>query len=116
MYTIQLNESGSRRLAVSDSMFETIEKYSLFRDLVGSAGYVTEDVLETLRQTVRALVINQEEDRKDLLDLCIDVIYNDRMKAFGLSRLMQAYADWQKTRNPEAPEVHDESPATEPHE
>lgn len=97
MYTISLNESGSRQLQISGAMFETIEKYALFRDLAGSTGYVTEETLEKLRRTVRALIIGQDEDRKDLLDLCIDVIYHDSMKAFGLQQLMTAYADWQKS-------------------
>lgn len=98
MYDIQLNESGSRHIQVSDATFETIERYALFRDLVGSTGYVTEEILEKLRQTVRALIVGEAEDRKDLLDLCIDVIYHERMKAYGLGQLMQAYVRWLDSR------------------
>ena len=36
----------------------------------------------------------QTEDSKDLLDLCIDVIYHDHMKAFGLQQLISAYNVW----------------------
>ena len=48
MFDIQLNESGTRHLQVSEENLRTIEKYALFRDLVDSTGYVTEDVLEKL--------------------------------------------------------------------
>ena len=30
----------------------------------------------------------------DLLDLCLDVIYNNNMKAFGLQQLVDAYKQW----------------------
>ena len=36
----------------------------------------------------------QEEDSKDLLDLCIDVIYHNNMKAFGLQQLIKLYLTW----------------------
>ena len=32
---------------------------------------------------------------KQLLDLCLDVIYNSNMKALGLYNLAMLYADWQ---------------------
>ena len=31
---------------------------------------------------------------KALLDLCLDVIYNTNMKAFGLHKLIMLYIDW----------------------
>ena len=31
---------------------------------------------------------------KALLDLCLDVIYNTNMKAFGLHKLILLYIDW----------------------
>ena len=31
---------------------------------------------------------------KDLLDLCIDVIYHNNMKAFGLQQLIKLYLQW----------------------
>ena len=30
----------------------------------------------------------------NLLDLCLDVIYNNNMKAFGLQQLVEAYKQW----------------------
>ena len=44
---------------------------------------------------VRALIASSTENTKDLLDLCIDVIYHDKMKAYGLKQLMAAYQDFQ---------------------
>jgi hypothetical protein len=37
---------------------------------------------------------NSEGNSKDLLDLCIDIIYHDKMKSYGLSQLLQAYEKW----------------------
>ena len=66
MYTIQANTSGTRSIEVSDEHLATIQKYGLF----------------------------QVEDSKDLLDLCIDVIYHNNMKAFGLQQLIRLYLQW----------------------
>ena len=100
MYTIQLNEKGSRHLDISDDNLKTIQKYHLFRDLVDSHGYVTEDVLTKLRMTVRALIAQNEKNTKDLLDLCIDVIYHNDMKAFGLHNLILLFIDWEQNHQP----------------
>ncbi len=105
MYDIQLNESGTRHMRVTDQNMETIRKYGLFTGLVSSTGYVTEVELEKLRLSIRSLIAASSENTKDLLDLCIDVIYHDKMKAFGLKNLMQAYASWTET--------HSEQPAAE---
>lgn len=94
MVDIQLNESGTRHLEVDETTFLTIHKYSLFQDLVGSSGYVTEAELDKLKFTVRSLIANATENSKDLLDLCIDVIYHEKMKAFGLQNLIAAYNNW----------------------
>ncbi len=94
MYDIQLNESGTRHMSVTDKNLETIRKYGLFTGLVSSTGYVTETELEKLRLSIRSLIASSSENTKDLLDLCIDVIYHDKMKAFGLKNLMTAYASW----------------------
>ncbi len=99
MHTIQLNEKGSRHLEISDNDFSTIEKYALFTDLVDSNGYVDETVLNKLKLTVRSLIANSNENTKDLLDLCIDVIYHDNMKAFGLKQLILAYNQWLEAKN-----------------
>jgi hypothetical protein len=98
MYSIQANPSGTRSIDVADSHLATIEKYSLFRHLIDSNGIVDEDVLEKLRLNIRSLIASQEEDSKELLDLCIDVIYHNNMKAFGLQQLIQLYLQWMKKR------------------
>ena len=84
MYTIQANPSGTRSLEVSEENLATIEKYGLFRHLIDSNGIVN----------IRSLIASQEEDSKDLLDLCIDVIYHNNMKAFGLQQLIKLYLQW----------------------
>ena len=95
MYDIQLNESGTRHLQLTEENLRTIRKYKLLEGLVGSAGFVTETELNKLRMNVRALIASSTENTKDLLDLCIDVIYHDKMKAYGLKQLMVAYQDLQ---------------------
>ncbi len=96
MYTIQLNEKGSHNLQITTKNLETIDRYALFRDLVDSHGYVNEAVLDKLKLNVRALIARSTEDAKDLLDLCIDVIYHNKMKAYGLHNLIILYLDWKR--------------------
>ena len=79
MYTIQANPSGTRSMEISEENLVTIEKYSLFQHLIDSNGIVDEAVLEKLKLNIRSLIASQEEDSKDLLDLCIDVIYHNNM-------------------------------------
>lgn len=97
MINIQLNESGTRHLDITEENLQTIRKYNLFASLVGTTGYVTEEVLEKLRHTIRSLIASSADDTKDLLDLCIDVIYHDKMKAYGLRNLITAYNEWEKS-------------------
>lgn len=94
MYTIQANISGTRSIEVSEENLSTIEKYALFRQLIDSNGIVDENVLEKLKLNIRSLIAAQEEDSKGLLDLCIDVIYHNNMKAFGLQQLIKLYLTW----------------------
>ena len=94
MYTIQANPSGTRSMEISEENLVTIEKYSLFQHLIDSNGIVDEAVLEKLKLNIRTLIASQEEDSKDLLDLCIDVIYHNNMKAFGLQQLIKLYLTW----------------------
>lgn len=96
MYTIQANPSGTRSIEVSNENLRTIEKYALFRHLIDSTGIIDEAVLDKLKLNIRSLIASQEEDSKDLLDLCIDVIYHNNMKAFGLQQLIKLYL----TRSP----------------
>ena len=53
-----------------------------------------ETVLDKLKLNIRSLIAAQVEDSKDLLDLCIDVIYHNNMKAFGLQQLIRLYLQW----------------------
>ena len=98
MYTIQTNRSGSRTMQISDAHLETIARYDLFLDLRPATGIIDEGVLDRLKLTVRSLIASSQEDCKDLLDLCIDVIYHNNMKAFGLNELMILYNVWKNER------------------
>ena len=104
MYTIQANPSGTRSMEVSEENLKTIEKYALFRHLIDSNGIVDEAVLDKLKLNVRSLIASQEEDSKDLLDLCIDVIYHNNMKAFGLQQLSKLYLTWFNSQEAEEEE------------
>lgn len=107
MYSITTNKSGTRCITISDEHLCTIEKYQLLTGLVGSNGIVDEEILDKLRLTVRSLIASQEEC-KDLLNLCVDVLYHDNMKAIGLSALMALYNEWQQA---ESGKTKDESEA-----
>ena len=96
---IQANSSGTRSIEVEELHLETIEKYQLFRDLIDSNGYVDEQVLDKLKFNVRALLESQTGNDKDLLDLCLDVIYHPNMKAYGLQQLVLLYINWKNQGN-----------------
>ena len=96
---IQSNASGTRSIEISDTHLETIEKYQLLRDLIDSSGYVDEQVLDKLKLNIRALLEGQAGLDKDLLDLCLDVIYHPNMKAFGLQQLVLLYINWKDRGN-----------------
>ena len=104
MYTIQANPSGTRTMEVSEENLRTIEKYALFRHLIDSNGIVDEAVIDKLKLNIRSLIASQEEDSKDLLDLCIDVIYHNNMKAFGLQQLIKLYLVWFNSQEAEEEE------------
>ena len=94
MYTIQTNASGTRSMEISEENLMTIDKYALFQHLIDSNGIVDESVLDKLKLNVRSLIASAEGNCKDLLDLCIDVIYHNNMKAFGLHQLILLYIKW----------------------
>lgn len=96
MTTIQLNERGTHFLEVEERHFATIQDYALFRDLVDSTGYVTEQTLDKLKFNVKALIATAENP-KPLIDLCYEVIYHTKMKGLGLKNLILAYLEWEKT-------------------
>ena len=97
MYTIKTNQSGTRSIEISKEHLLTIEKYQLLSGLVGSNGIVDEGVLDKLKLTIRSLIVSQDGS-KELLDLCIDVIYHNNMKALGLSALIELYEGWAESR------------------
>ena len=94
MAKIQANPSGTRTIEVTEQHLDTLEKYQLLRDLVDSHGYVDEDVLDKLKLNIRSLLESEAGRDKALLDLCLDVIYNPNMKAFGLQQLFQHFIAW----------------------
>lgn len=98
MYTIQANPSGTRSMEISENHLETIDKYALFQGLIDSNGIVDESVLDKLKLNIRSLIASMEENSKDLLDLCIDVIYHNNMKAFGLHQLILLYINWKRDK------------------
>ena len=100
MYNIQANESGTRSINVSDENLATIRRYSLLQYLVDSNGIITEQSLDKLKLTVRSLLTTPQGSDKELLDLCIDVIYHRDMKAFGLKNLIALFEKW-NSENPE---------------
>lgn len=108
MYTIQTNTSGTRSMEISEEHLKTIEKYSLFQHLIDSNGIVDESVLDKLKLNIRSLIASSETNCKDLLDLCIDVIYHNNMKAFGLNQLLQLYAKWEEGKQEEIAEPTNE--------
>ena len=80
----------------------TIDKYSLFRNLVDSNGIIDENVLEKLKLNVRSILESEAGPDKGLLDLCLDVIYNSNMKAFGLHKLVLLYIKWKQEQKDSA--------------
>ena len=96
---IQTNSSGTRSIEVSEQHLQTIEKYQLFRDLIDSNGYVDEQVLDKLKLNIRSLLSGDAGKDKNLLDLCLDVIYHANMKAFGLQQLVLLYINWKNQGN-----------------
>ena len=73
---IQANPSGTRSIEVTEKHLETIDKYALLRNLIDSNGIIDEAVLDKLRLNVRALLEGSEGSDRDVLDLCLDVLYN----------------------------------------
>ncbi len=94
MAKILTNASGSRSIEVTEQHLATIERYQLLRDLIDSNGFVDEQVLDKLKLNVRSLLESEAGLDKDLLDLCLDVVYHSNMKALGLQNLLQLYVEW----------------------
>lgn len=95
MYKIQANASGTRSIDVTEQHLETIRQYALFKNLIDSNGIIDEPVLDKLKFNVRSLLESEAGKDKALLDLCLDVIYNNNMKAIGLHNLVLLYVEWE---------------------
>lgn len=93
-YKIQTNASGTRSITINEEHLNTIRKYSLFENLVDSNGIIDEQVLDKLKLNVRSMLEMGTDTDKELIDLCLDVIYNNNMKAFGLNQLVRFYDKW----------------------
>jgi len=94
MYKIQTNLSGTRSITVEESHLETLHRYKLLDNLVDSNGIVDEGVLDKLKFNIRSLLSSDAGKDKELLNLCLDVVYHNNMKALGLSNLIKVYDEW----------------------
>ncbi len=92
-HQITANSKGSRQISVTDQHLATLTKYHLLEHLVDSNGIVDESVLEKLRFNVRSILSTESGNDKDLLDLCLDVLYHSDMKALGLANLIALYKE-----------------------
>ena len=109
MYKIQTNASGTRSMDISEENLQTIDKYALFQQLIDSNGIVDESVLDKLKLNIRSLIAVDEHNCKDLLDLCIDVIYHNNMKAFGLHQLILLFIKWKNEQDDNTTEKTEEA-------
>ena len=48
----------------------------------------------------RSILESLPEVDRDLMDLCLDVIYHKNMKALGLNNLVQLYVSWEEKKEP----------------
>jgi hypothetical protein len=84
-------------MTISDQHLETIEKYSLFANLLDSNGIVDEMIVEKLQLNVRSL-LDRTNGAPELITLAQDVVFHENMKALGLHQLILLYLDWQKDK------------------
>lgn len=101
-YKIQANASGTRSITVNESHLQTIKKYALLKNLIDSNGIIDEPVLDKLRLNIRAILEAETATNRELLDLCLDVIYHQNMKAYGLYQLVMLYIKWDDNQQQEA--------------
>lgn len=109
-HTIIANAKGSRSIEISDEHLKTIHKYQLLSHLVGSTGVIDESVLDKLKFNVRSLLEGEAGKDKALLDLCLDVIYNQNMKAIGLQNLIKLYNEEKELTNKSENSDNSENP------
>ena len=101
-YKIQANASGTRSITINESHLQTIKKYALLKNLIDSNGIIDEPVLDKLRLNIRAILEAETATNRELLDLCLDVIYHQNMKAYGLYQLVMLYIKWDENQQQEA--------------
>lgn len=94
MIKIQANVSGSRSIDVNESHLATLRRYGLLEHLADSNGFIDESVLDKLRLHCRSILESYDEVDRDLMNLCLDVVYHPNMKALGLQNLVAAYKEW----------------------
>lgn len=111
MQKIQANLSGTRSINVEDSHLKTLQRYKLLDNLVDSNGIVDESVLDKLKFNIRSLLSSDAGKDKELLNLCLDVVYHSNMKALGLSNLIKLYNEW-INRDTTSERLEDETSAT----
>ena len=92
---IQANASGTRSIEVEEKHLQTLKKYALLKNLIDSNGIIDEQVLDKLKYNCRSILESQPTIDKELMDLCLDVIYNTNMKAIGLQNLVLLYVEWE---------------------
>lgn len=92
-YKIQANASGTRSIEVTEQHLETLQKYALLDHLVDSNGIIDETVVDKLKLHVRSLLESETVKDNNLLDLCLDIVYNQNMKALGLTNLIKLYQE-----------------------
>lgn len=100
MYKIQTNASGTRYIEVTEENLITIDKYALFKGLIPSNGIVDDTTLEQLKHNVKSYILNND-NCKDIIDLCFNVIYHDNMKVYGLKELIMLYVGWRDSMEQE---------------
>ena len=101
-YKIQANASGTRSITVNESHLQTIKKYALLKNLIDSNGIIDEPMHDKLRLNIRAILEAETATNRELLDLCLDVIYHQNMKAYGLYQLVMLYIKWDENQQQEA--------------
>lgn len=67
--------------------------------MIDSNGIIDEAVLDKLKLNVRSILESSPEVDKELLDLCLDVIYCNNMKAFGLYQLVLLFIKWENEKS-----------------
>lgn len=99
-YKIQANASGTRSIEVTDGHLDTLRRYALLDGIVDSNGIVDESVVDKLKLNVRSLLESESVRDNALLDLCLDVVYNQNMKAIGLTHLIELYKEQGQAETP----------------